>query len=254
MSERTLFLAWQDTRPQDARPSRTWFPVGQLDADVDRHMYRFRYINGAMRARQVAGFTPLIEFPEFDGDYHSKELFPLFQNRVMNRTRPDFGEYLQSLDLHGEADPIEILSRSGGQRVTDTYEVFSKIEKQSDGSFTCRFFLHGWRQINDEAKARLGNLTEAEDLYVTLELTNPATRLAVQIQTTDYHMIGWAPRYLVHELKKAMSDSRSNYEAEVASVNFNAVIPKQRVLIEMRGYWDKHKPMSSNDYQLVVPR
>ena len=114
MSERTLFLAWQDTRQHDNRPSLTWFPVGQLDADVDHSLYRFRYINGAKRAQQDAGFTPLIEFPKFDGDYHSNKLFPLFQNRVMNRTRPDFGEYLQNLDLPDEADPIEILSRSGG--------------------------------------------------------------------------------------------------------------------------------------------
>ena len=254
MSERTLFLAWQDTRPQDNRPSLVWFPVGQLDADVDLSLYRFRYINGAKRAQQDASFTPLIEFPKFDGDYHSKKLFPLFQNRVMNRTRPDFGEYLQNLDLPDEADPIEILSRSGGQKVTDSYEVFPKIEKQSDGSFTCRFFLHGWRHINDEAKTRLDNLTVEEDLYVTFELNNPTTQLAVQIQTTDYHMIGWAPRFLVHDLTRGMTNSRGKYEAKVASVNPNTVIQNQRVLIEMRGYCDKHEPMSSYDYQLVVPQ
>jgi hypothetical protein len=251
MSERTLFLAWQDTRLQDARPSRAWFPVGQLDADVDRHMYRFRYINGAVRARQVAGFTPLIEFPEFDGDYHSKELFPLFQNRVMNRTRPDFREYLQSLDLHGEADPIEILSRSGGQRVTDTYEVFPKIEKQSDGSFTCRFFLHGWRHINPSAQQRLDKLKDDEELYVTLELTNPATQVAVQIQTTDYHMIGWAPRYLVDDLVQAMSEV-PRYEAKVVQVNPLPVPSKQRVLVEMQGRWIDHKPMSGDDFDPLV--
>ncbi len=251
MSERTLFLAWQDTRPQDTRPSRAWFPVGQLDADVDHSLYRFRYINGAKRAQQAAGFTPLIEFPKFDGDYHSNELFPLFQNRVMNRTRPDFAEYLQSLDLHGEADPIEILSRSGGQRVTDTYEVFPKIEKQSDGSFTCRFFLHGWRHINQAAKQRLDQLNDNEELYVTLELTNPATKLAVQIQTTDYHLIGWAPRYLVEDLVKAMAEV-PRYEAKVVLFNPLPVPSKQRVLVEMQGRWIDHKPMSGDDFHPLV--
>jgi len=248
MSEKTLFLAWQDKKP-----GRAWFPVGQLDADVEHSMYRFRYIKGVRKAKKE-GFTPLLDFPELKGDYRSSELFPLFRNRVMNPARPDFSDYLQSLDLSEKANPIEILERNGGTRVTDTYEVFPKLTKHVDGSFNCRFFLHGWRYTNEEAKARLSELVEDEELYVTLELNNPATRLAVQIQTVDYHMIGWAPRYLVHDLTKAMADSRGKYEAKVARLNSITVISKQRVLIEMRGYWDKHEPMSSNDYQLLVPQ
>ena len=50
MSERTLFLAWQDDS------SRQWFPVGRLDADVGKDFYRFRYIGGARRAKQEVGF------------------------------------------------------------------------------------------------------------------------------------------------------------------------------------------------------
>lgn len=248
MSEKTLFLAWQDKKP-----SRAWFPVGQLDADVEQSLYRFRYIKGARKAKKE-GFTPLLDFPDLKGDYRSSELFPLFKNRVMNPARPDFSDYLLSLDLPAKANPIEILARNGGSRVTDTYEVFPKLTKHEDGSFTCRFFLHGWRFINEEAKTRSIKLSEGEELCVTLELNNPATRLAVQIQTVDYHMIGWAPRYLVHDLTKAMADSRGKYEAKVARLNSNTVISKQRVLIEMRGYWDKHEPMSSNDYQLLVPQ
>ena len=248
MSEKTLFLAWQDKKP-----SRAWFPVGQLDADVEHSVYRFRYIKGARKAKKE-GFSPLLDFPDLKGDYRSSELFPLFRNRVMNPARPDFSDYLLSLDLTEKANPIEILARNGGTRVTDTYEVFPKLTKHEDGNFTCRFFLHGWRYINEEAKTRLSGLSEEEELYVTLELTNPATQLAVQIQTTDYHMIGWAPRYLVHDLTRAMADSRGKYEAKVARMNSNTVILKQRVLIEMRGYWDKHEPMSSNDYQLLVPQ
>ena len=168
----------------------------------------------------------------------------------MNRTRPDFDQYLHSLDLHDEADPIEILSRSGGQRVTDTYEVFPKIEKQADGSFTCRFFLHGWRHISQAALQRLELLNDEEELYVTLELTNPATQVAVQIQTTDYHMIGWAPRYLVDDLVQAMAEV-PRYEAKVLQVNPLPVPSKQRVLVEMRG-WIDHSPMSGEDFRPLV--
>ena len=246
MGERTLFLAWQDSDP-----GRAWFPVGQLDADVDRPFYRFRYIGGAKRAQEKSGFPLLIEFPSLMGDYKSPELFPLFQNRVMNRKRPDFAEYLESLDLSGKVDPVEILSVNGGQRVTDAYEVFPKIEKDDTGHFTCRFFLRGWQRVSDSAQSRVNKLKSGEKLYLTLELTNPATRLAVQIQTTDYYMIGWAPRYLVEDLAAAMNEA-PEYTAQVVRINPQPAPSSQRVLIEVHGRWERHVPMSSEDFTPLV--
>lgn len=249
MNVKTLYLAWQHKR----EPSRQWFPVGRLDADIERPLYRFRYIGGAKQAQQKAGFLPLIEFPKFDEGYESSELFPLFQNRVINRARPDFADYLSYLDLREGADPIEILSTSGGSRVTDTYEVFPKLEKDENGSFVCRFFLHGWRHVNESAQKRIECLEAGDQLYVTLELTNPKTGLAVQIQTADdYYMIGWAPRYLVEDLVKAMAESPWNYRARVVRVNPLPAPSKQRVLIEMKARWDEHEPMSSEDFRPLV--
>ena len=170
----------------------------------------------------------------------------------MNRARPDFANYLRSLDLTEEADPIEILSTNGGHRVTDAYEVFPKIEKDDTGSFSCRFFLHGWRHIYKAAIDRINRLEQGEELYVTLELTNPATGLAVQIQTTDYCMIGWAPRYLVKDLFAAITEAPSKFGAKVVRFNPQTIPLNQRVLIEMYGCWDKHEPMSSEDFTPLV--
>ena len=201
MNQRTLFLAWKDKVN-----GRQWFPIGRLDAG-SRPKYRFRYIGGVRRAQEEAGFPLLMDFPDLERDYRAQELFALFRNRVINPRRPDREEYLRRLDLPTQADPFEVLSTSGGYRVTDAYEVFPKLEKAADGSFKCRFFLHGWRHVNADAKNRLESLMPEEELYVTVELTNPASGLAVQIQTTDYHMIGWAPRYLVGDL--AQGDDRA---------------------------------------------
>lgn len=244
MSEKTLFLAWQDKAG-----SRQWFPIGRLD--VRRPFYHFRYTGGAKRAQQEAGFPPLIEFPEFDKDYQSSELFPLFSNRVIAPGRPDRAGYLRNLDLPEDANPFEILSVNGGSRVTDAYEVFPKLVKHVDGRFHCRFFLHGWRHVNPSAQERIGRLTAGEGLYVALELTNPATTLAVQVQTTDYHMIGWTPRYLVTDLTAAMAET-ANYSAQVVRINPQPAPSKQRVLVEMRGRWDQHEPMTSEDFMPLV--
>ena len=247
MNQKTLFLAWKDTAN-----SRHWFPIGRLDADLALPEYRFRYTGGAVQAQSEAGFPLLIEFPNLEWDYRASRLFPMFQNRVMNRRRPDRERHLRNLGLAVDADPFEILSTSGGYRATDPYEVFPRLVKGPDGSFKCRFFLHGWRHVNDGAKRRLDFLKPGEYLYVNLELTNPATRLAVQLQTMDYHMIGWTPRYLVRDLARAMTERPRDYTAKVVRINPLPAPSKHRVLIEMRGRWDGYEPMDGSDYRPVV--
>lgn len=248
MTAKTLFLAWQDKEK-----SRQWFPVGRLDADMDTEAarYRFRYINGARRAQEVAKFPLLVEFPDLEGDYYSEELFPLFGNRVIAKGRPDRLDYLRNLDLDEDADPVEVLSVNGGYRVTDVYEVFPKLVRRDDGDFACRFFLHGWRYVNAGAQERIKRLQNGEELYVTLELTNPVTRIAVQMQTTDYHMIGWAPRYLMADLAAAVAES-PRYSARVVRINPLPPPSRQRVLVEMSGRWNVHEPMESDDFMPLV--
>lgn len=248
MSEKTLFLAWQD---QDG--TREWFPVGRLDADVAHSRYRFRYTAGAERARAERGFRLLTEFPDLTEDYRADRLWALFTNRVLTPRRPDFEVYLQNLGLpEGTVDPVEILSVNGGRRITDSYEVFPKIDKQPDGSFSCRFFLHGWRYVSEAAAGRLDSLGPGEQLTVALELTNPVTGIAVQVQTSDYVVLGWAPRYLVLDLTSAVAEAPSDYSAKVVRVNPQPAPSRQRVLIEMTGRWRKHEPMTAPDFVPVT--
>ena len=247
MTGRTLFLAWQDKAG-----SKAWFPIGRLDVSEEASKYRFRYIEGVKRAHSEVGFPPLLDFPEMERDYRSPTIFSLFKNRIMSPRRPDFADYMRSLDLPENADPIEILYVNGGYRATDHFEVFPKLTKKEDGSFVCRFFLHGWRYMNKQAQERLYTLNRGEELRLALELNNPATTLAIQVQTTDYHMIGWAPRYLVDDLATAMSESLGEYEAKVVHVPERRARTGQRALIEMRGRWEKREPMSSPDYKPLV--
>ena len=255
MSAKTLFLAWRDKRDKREN-SREWFPVGRLDADLERPNYRFRYIKGAERAKRDAKFPSLrFAFPELNGDYRSPVLFPIFRNRVMSEKRPDFATYIRNLGFVETPNPIDILSISEGWRVTDPYEVFPKINIQPDGSFTCRFFLHGWRYVNALAQKRIESLRPDEELYVAIELNNPATGFAVQIQTReDYHMIGWTPRYLVNDLVNGMAKSpKPDYSAKVVQVNPMPVPSNQRVLVEMQGRWGAgYEPMSGPDFAPLV--
>lgn len=243
----TLFVAWQAPSP-----TRAWFPIGRLDASTDRKDYVFRYTRGALHAHKSAGFEPLIAFPEFNRRYEASELFPLFKNRILEPNRKDFAEYLNWLDLDPEhADPIEILGLTGGERQTDSLEVFPKVQKLSDGTIRCRFFLHGLRHVSAAARERAEQLIEGESLQVAIEVNNPATKCAVQLQTTDCHLIGWAPRYLVDDLRAALLE-HSTITARVQRINRLGAPFAKRVMVELAGgVPSTFEPMTSEEYVVV---
>jgi hypothetical protein len=244
----TLFIAWQAPDP-----TRAWFPIGRLDASSDRQDYVFQYTRGALRAKQSAGFEPLIAFPEFMRRYEASELFPLFKNRVLDSNRKDFAEYLNWLDMDpANADPIEILGLTGGERQTDSLEVFPKVRKSEDGTISCRFFLHGLRHVSPAARERAEHLIEGEKLQVAIEVNNPETTYAVQLQTADCHLIGWAPRYLVDDLRAALIE-HSTISAVVKRINRPGAPFARRVLVELRGGVPAaFEPMTSDEYIVVT--
>lgn len=223
---RTLFLAWR------APADRAWFPVGRLDADTEHSFYRFCYTQGVIGAKKL-GFHPIASFPTLVESYQSSELFPMFKNRVLGSQRRDFASYLASLGL-ATPDPIEILAVSGGERQTDSFEVFPKIEKEADGSFRCRFFLHGLRHMSEPAQARAQHLMQGEQLGVSLELNNPKHGLAIQLTSQDYEFIGWTPRYLVADILKSITQAH-DISATIIKLNTDGVPLNRRVLVEMKG-------------------
>lgn len=177
----------------------------------------------------------MLAFPEFERRYEASELFPLFKNRILEPNRKDFAEYLGCLDLDpAHADPIEILSLTGGERQTDSLGVFPRIRKMADGTVTFRFFLHGLRHVLPAAQARANALEEGDTLQVAVEVNNPATGYAVQLQTRDGYLIGWVPRYLVSDLRAALLE-HATLTATVRRINRMGAHPLRA------GYWWSYK-------------
>jgi hypothetical protein len=254
---KTLFLAWQDARPDGGvgPGSRAWFPIGRLEAEPGQNWFRFLYTKGALEAQAKAGFEPLDAFPNLEKVYESGELFPLFQNRLISRKREDYAEYLERLALPPEeTDPFAILSVSGGGRQTDNLEVFPQIRPRRDGTFSCRFFLHGWRHVNAPSQERLSRLEAGTRLQVAVELNNPATGVAIQLLTADdYFMVGWAPRYLIKDTLAAVAGGVENMRAHVVRLNVPPAPHNQRVLLELQGtFLAGYQPMSSEEFLPLV--
>jgi hypothetical protein len=196
---------------------------------------------------------PLMAFPDFQRQYESPELFPLFKNRVISPSRRDFPEYLSWLDLDSaHSDPIAMLAVTGGERTTDNLEVFPKVEKNAEGNFKVRFFLHGMRHVCAAAKERSSHLKEGEALRVMVEMDNPVTRLALALHTDDYQMIGWAPRYLVRDIMESISKSPM-LAAHVVKINEGPAPLNRRVLVEMSGQAnDGFDPMTTPDFRPLI--
>ena len=245
---KSLFLAWQ-------APNRAWFPVGRLDADVAQQRYHFGYTKGALQAEHAVGFQPLPAFPEFDRTYESSELFPLFQNRVLDPGRKDFAAYLTSLDLPPSSAIRSKSSRypaANGRRTAS--EVFPRIESHRDGAFRCRFFLHGWRHMSAASQTRAMSLQPGEQLGISSNCTNKAEQIAILLTSSDYDFLGWTPRYLVKDLLKAISEKPS-VTASVVRVNAADVPANRRVLVELTGTLPPGlQPMSAEEFQPLVPR
>jgi hypothetical protein len=190
----TLFLAWQDPE------SRRWFTVGRLD--VKPGLYSFTYTNGALNAKNNAGFEPLAAFPELGQDYTSNEIFPLFSNRFLPTYRAEYSDYLKWLNIpESEKDPVAILARSGGQRATDTLEVFPMPIRNECGAFEFHFLVHGLRHMAPEAVLRVSALGTGERLLAMRDVQNPKDPRAIALRTAetvenDMYIVGYLPRYL----------------------------------------------------------
>ncbi|MBL4770749.1 MAG: hypothetical protein JKY61_06330 [Planctomycetes bacterium] len=238
--DKTLFLAWQN------KEARKWYPIGRMEHRASSGIYRFQYIRGAVDASENAGFKPLFEFPDLYEQYESTELFPLLQTRLFPKSRGDFHTHLEQLDLTEDAEAFDILEVDGGYRATDSFHVFPLLKGQDKQSFTCRFFLHGFRHITDSAQKRIGKLNAGEELGLAMELANPETTIGIQIQSKDYEMLGWAPRYLRNDLQAAICNKPEQIRAHVVRLNPEPAPIKQRLLVAIQGAWpDGHVPMST---------
>lgn len=190
--ERQFLVVWQ-------RPDRAFVPVGQLDVrrdEGDAAHSRFRYLPGAAAEPD---FQPFLAFPDLGRVYERHgELFPFFANRVMSPRRPDFEQYVTALGLTSdEADPLEILARSGGERATDTIHVVPFPER--DGGVEWRHFLVSGVRHQQGAQERIARLAEGAQLELRAEPDNEKNPAAMLLDAERGQPVGWLPDYLLPE-------------------------------------------------------
>lgn len=243
---KTLFLAWQDPA------SRRWFPIGKLSHDGK--LYHFEYLQGALEARQDAEFQPLLSFPDFYQNYGSPELFPLFANRLLRPSRPDYTDFVKWLNIpEQQDDPIALLARSGGKRTTDAFEVFPCPERDEQGRYHIHFFAHGLRYMPSESQQHIQTLQVGSELSVMHDVQNPVDSRALILRTSDHHNVGFCPRYLVQDFFELISKFPDQVNISVERINPPPTPLQFRLLCNLTADWSEDfHPFSSSAYQPIV--
>lgn len=241
---KALFVAWRPSEPHDG-----WRPVGRLE--LDNGLYRFFYTEGARKP----GFRPFAQMSSLDQVYESAELFPIFANRLLSSSRPEYEAYLQwgDFDVSDPPDPIVILGVTEGLRQTDAIEVFPCPQPDADGCFFNKFFLHGIRWMSDAAIERISRLVPGEPLKLMLDIQNAYDPNAVAVRTDDDRtMIGYIPRYLANDVWELLNDcARDFMQVVVARVNSDAPL-QNRLLCQMRACWPEgFDPCRGEDFQPI---
>lgn len=238
-----LFVAWQDA------VGRGIYPVARLslEHDGEQRIYEFRYIRGALQA-QERGFQPFLSFPDLRAAYRSTALFPFFTNRVMPPGRPDYAGYVAELGLSAAtAEPIALLARSGGVRVTDRLEVYAPPRFEA-GACELHFLLRGVRHLPPGVEARVARLEPGERLYVMRDVQNEFNAEALLLRTADKVAVGYVPDLLVDDLSR-LSLAPDNPVVTIERVNAPPSPAQHRVLCRLHARWPAGlRPFASERY------
>lgn len=190
-----MAVAWQNP------VSRAVRPVGLLRFDGAEH--EFFYLRSVS---EVEDFRPFLNFPDLNQRYTSRDLFPMFAQRVLSPHRPDYSEHLRRLDLSETAGPWEQLARTEGRLASDTIQVLPEPMVGPSGATYARFLVAGIRhKLQDEVERNrvLAALHEGDSLEIVDEPSNPKNPRAMLVSARHDGPIGWVPDMLVDYLHKA---------------------------------------------------
>ncbi len=244
----TVFIAWRGGSTERGE----WSPVARLEHAQGE--YRFVYTQGA---RTLTGFYPFPGMGDLEVVYRSRTLFPLFTNRLLARSRPEYEAWLMwsGFDPKDPPDPLAVLGVTEGIRQTDALEVFPMPVADAHGNYATRFFLHGLRHASAQAHERLAELRTNDALHVELEDANEHDPHAVAVLDDGVQRLrlGYVPRYLARDVRVLVArNDMSAIDLRVARVNHGAPL-QMRLLCTLQTPWPQgFTPCTGAEFQPIA--
>ncbi|MBU4258805.1 MAG: HIRAN domain-containing protein [Proteobacteria bacterium] len=238
-----LILAWQNPH------NREWLPVGRLL--YNNNKYIFKYTIGAKRAKD---FVPFGRMTPLDNSHESEELFPIFKNRLLQKSRPEYDDYLNWLGLEKDKiTPLEELARTRGIRATDSLQLFP-IPKKRNGKYEVTFFSHGIRHLPPIYIERVNHLNQGNKLYLMRDIQNKSDVFALALRTDDPpEIVGYCPKFFVKDFGRLI-DSNGADKVEVSVVKVNLKSPLQfKLLCKFSTIWPaEFAPFEDEIFQTII--
>lgn len=204
---RDLLVLWQHP------VTREIIPIGRFTRTQGE--FTFCYTRAAA---SIDDFRPLPGLSDLHRTYTSSRLPAVFEQRVMEPTRPDYAEYLENIGLEAsQATPWEQIVNSGGERAGDTLQ-FMQVPSVAGGRAHARFLASGIRHVPDvdrvvggrnvtitahDHEEALRRLVPGQTVVVEAESGNHVDSCA-SVVTTDGVPLGWVPRALSASIRELL--------------------------------------------------
>lgn len=240
-----LIIAWRNPS------NRKWLPVGKLSNINDK--YIFQYTDGAKSAYKEKHFMPFGKMDDLDITYESDVLFPIFKNRLLQKSRPEYNDYLSWLNLQADnTSPLDELACSGGIRATDNLQIFP-IPEPRNNKYKVTFFSHGIRHLPPSYIERVKHLNQGNRLYLIRDIQNDQDSFALALRTNDPpEIVGYCPSFFVKDFDALIrSNGANNVNVSVMRVNIESPV-QFRLLCELSTDWpNKFTPFQDEPFNTM---
>lgn len=237
---KSVYILWQDK----SHSGRMWHPVAKL-VQSESGTYSLTYTQGAKNPR----FQPFSRMTDKNKVYESSELFAFLKNRIPPSSRSEHEELFEWCNLDQSENYLDLLSVSGGEKVTDNYRVISLPERK-DNQYINTFFVSGIRYLSDAEKRIVEAFPHNHQLNYEFEDNNVNDPQAILLLDKDQDLvIGYYPKYLTSDLRKLDKLASGSIKIEVVKVNKNA--PEQfKLLCRTTSNWPLNfNPCDNVDFQ-----
>ena len=219
MNTNSLWLVWRDWDNKDK------YLIGELS--YDNNIYKFIYLDSVKEAMEE-GFDYYPSFDDLDKVYESKELFSNIKIRLPNPKRPDYLEILNNFDLNCNSTEMEILEKTGGRLLTDTFEFVPSFNKNG----VVEFEVINTNSFIDD---KLNDMVVDDNLE--FEIEDKDSLKVNYLKEKDKYQIGYVPRFYSKEIVKLLNKN-VRYSLKISRIIFNNLIGVEHTIIKVKLIFD----------------
>lgn len=200
MKKDYLHVIWKSPK------SHKRYIIGNLEKTESE--YVFSYSSEVKRALND-GYVLFQTFPSVNGNYISKEMFPIFLSRLPDKKRKDINKILNEYGLC-KFDAYELLKKTKGKLPIDNYEFIVPIEGKN--KFDVVFPVAGVgysQQCKGQDCSKSVFVEKGEELQLKPEPDCKYDSDAVRIYTGMNEFLGYVPHYYSKTVNSLLTENIS---------------------------------------------